>query len=110
MFLNRFFEHGQDVRCLNGTVGVDAVAFLGKLVDHIEHPELPATDGMIAHEVPGPDMITMLCLLGKPCREPLAAFARLGSRHLQTLFSAHTLHQLLPTPQPCSISLRVILR
>ena len=82
VFLNRFFEHGQYIACLDRTVGVDAVALLSELVEHVEHPELASKHCMIAHEVPCPDMVTMVRLLGKPCRETLAAFARLWRWHL----------------------------
>lgn len=95
MFLDGFFEDAQHVRCLDGTVGVDVVALLGKLVDHIEHPELASEHGMVADEVPCPDVIAVLRLLGRPGRETLAPLSRLRRRNLQTLLAAHALHQLL---------------
>jgi hypothetical protein len=39
MFLNGFFEDAQHIGRFDRTVGVDAVALLGKLVDHVEHSE-----------------------------------------------------------------------
>jgi hypothetical protein len=56
-------EVRQDVNDIGGLelpVYPDRDAFAGKLVDHVQHAELPAIMGAILDKVVGPDMIGML--------------------------------------------------
>ena len=76
MLAYRFLQQGQRVGGLDGPVGVDAVAFPCELVDQIEGSELAASLGVVADEVPSPDVVAADSLLRQSRRQPLPPLAR----------------------------------
>jgi hypothetical protein len=56
-------EVGQNINHVEGlelAIDADRQAFVGELVDDVEHPVLPSIMGPVFHEVVGPDVIALL--------------------------------------------------
>jgi len=57
MLAYRLLQQGQHIGSLYSAVGVDAVALSSELVDQIERSELAPSLGLVADEVPCPDVV-----------------------------------------------------
>ncbi len=95
MTLDGFLQDIQNIGGLNSPLRMDAVALAGKLINQIEGPQLASALGIVADEVPGPDMILLPRLLGKARGEALTASPGLFRWYLQPFFAPNPLHLLL---------------
>ena len=88
-------QQGEDIGSLDRPIRVYAVALAGVFVDQVERSELASSLGMVAHEVPGPNVIPVSGLLRQPRGTPPPTLPAPRGRDLKAFLPPNTLHLLL---------------